>query len=80
MATYSLRISLVDESDPLMIPLAGFDRDRAELFAADLRHEVEEAVAIDAPFVQVQVGGTADVTLDPNTIGELDLEEDAELG
>lgn len=80
MATYSLKISLVDESDPLMIPLAGFDRDRAELFAADLRHEVEEAVAIDAPFVQVQVGGTADVTLDPNTIGELDLEEDAELG
>ena len=76
MPTYSLKISIIDQPDAPLVPLPGFDRDRAELFAADLRHEVEEAVAIDAPFVQVQVEGSADVTLDPNSIGELDLEED----
>ena len=78
MPTYSIKISLIDQPDPLLIALPGFDRDRAELFTTDLRHEVEEAVAIHAPFVQVQVEGSADVTLDPNAIGELDLEEDAE--
>jgi len=76
MAAYSLKILLVDESDPLLIELPGFDRDRAEAFTADLRHEVEQAVAIDAPFVQVQIDGAEDVTLDPRLIAELDLEED----
>ncbi len=76
MPTYSIKISLTDQPEPLLIALPGFDREQAELFTADLRHEVEEAVAIDAPFVQVQIEGSAEVTLDPNTIGELDLEED----
>ena len=75
MTTYSLRISLVDQSDPLLVALPGFDREQAEAFTADLRHEVEQAVAIDAPFVQVLVEGAEDVTLDPRHIGELDLEE-----
>ena len=76
MAAYSLKILLVDESEPLLVELAGFDRDRAEAFTADLRHEVEQAVAIDAPFVQVQLDGAEDVTLDPRLIAELDLEEE----
>jgi hypothetical protein len=76
MAAYSLKILLVDESDPLLVGLPGFDRDQAEAFTADLRHEVEEAVAIDAPFVQVQIDGAEDITLDPRLIAELDLEED----
>ena len=76
MAAYSLKILLVDESDPLLIELPGFDRDRAEAFTADLRHEVEQAVAIDAPFVQVQIDGAEDVTLDPRLIAELDLAQD----
>ncbi len=76
MAAYSLKILLVDESEPLLVELPGFDRDRAEAFTADLRHEVEQAVAIDAPFVQVQIDGADDVTLDPRLIAELDLAED----
>ena len=76
MAAYSLKILLVDESEPLLVELPGFDRDRAEAFTADLRHEVEQAVAIDAPFVQVQIDGAEDVTLDPRLIGELDLAQD----
>jgi hypothetical protein len=79
MTAYSLRILLVEESEPLLIELPGFDRDRAEAFTADLRHEVEEAVAIDAPFVQVQIEGAEDVTLDPQRIAELDLEEDSDV-
>ena len=76
MAAYSLKILLVDESEPLLVGLPGFDRDRAEAFTADLRHEVEQAMAIDAPFVQVQIEGAEVVTLDPRLIAELDLQED----
>jgi hypothetical protein len=76
VTAYSLRISLTDQPDPLVVELPGFDRDRAELFTADLRHEVEQAVDIDAPFVQVQVDGAADLTLDPETVAALDLQED----
>jgi hypothetical protein len=76
MAAYSLKILLVDEPEPMLVELPGFDRDRAEAFTADLRHEVEQAVAIDAPFVQVQIDGADDVTLDPRLIAELDLAQD----
>lgn len=76
MPTYSIKISLVGRPEPLLVELPGFDQQRAELFTADLRHEIQQAVIIDAPFVQVQVAGTPEVTLDPSSISELDLQED----
>lgn len=77
---YFLRVTFNDRADDQILRLPGLDLERAEKFAGELRHEVEEAGEIDAPVVQMTVPGDADAsTFEPGRIVGIDLEEAQEV-
>lgn len=73
---YFLRVSFNDRADDQILQLPGLDLERAESFAGDVRHEVEQARDVSAPVVQLTVPGAADATtFEPGRIVGIDLEE-----
>lgn len=75
---YILRVSFNDRTDDQILDLTGIGLEQAEGFAAELRHEVEQAGEVGAPVVQMSVPGGADTIFEPGRIVGIDLEEVAD--
>lgn len=77
MANYAITIRYVDRDDAQTVDLGDLDRDQAEEYAAQLRADVEEAKAVNAPDVyDFETGGTGPtLSLQPHLIRSIDLDE-----
>ena len=77
MTTYEITIRYTDRAEPQIVALDGLDREQAEDYTAQLRADVEEAKAVQAPdaysFETDSAGPT--ISLEPHNIRSIDLAE-----
>jgi hypothetical protein len=77
MANYVITIRYTDRADAQTVDLGDLDLDQAEEYTAQLRADVEEAKAVNAPdtypFEVGSVGPT--LNLEPHLIRAIELEE-----
>ena len=76
MASYVIKIQYIDSDEPVIVDLAGMDRETAEDVTANLHYDLAEARSINAPVVEVRadVPGS-NVVLEPGRIRTIDLVE-----
>ncbi len=75
---YTVRISFNDGAADQVLDLGDVEREQAEAFAGELRHEVEQAAEIDAPVVEMAVPGGTSIALEPGRVVGIDLEDSEE--
>lgn len=77
MANYVITIRYVDRPDPQTVELGDFDREQAEDYTAQLRADVEEAQAVNAPDAyDFETGGDGPtLRLEPHLIRSIELDE-----
>jgi hypothetical protein len=77
MANYVITIRYIDREDAQTVKLGDLDLDQAEGYTAQLRADVEEAKAVNAPDTYPFEVGTDGPTLnlEPHLIRSIDLEE-----
>jgi hypothetical protein len=77
MTSYEITIRYVDRPEAQTVRLDGLDREQAEEYTAQLRADVEEAKAVNAPDTYTFEAGTAgpSLSLEPHLIRSIDLEE-----
>lgn len=75
LADYLIGIEFNDHTEAQVIPLPGLDRAQAEKFAGELRYEVQQARAVEAPMAQVTMPDGAGLTVEPLRIVSITLQE-----
>lgn len=75
VADYLIGIEFNDHTEDQIIPLPALDREQAEKFAGELRYEVLQARAVEAPIAQVTMPGGAVLTVEPLRIVSINLQE-----
>lgn len=75
MADYAITIEFNDGTDAQIVALPGLDLEDAETFTAKVRYEMEEARAVNAPVVSIPADAGPALTLEPDRIISIDLEE-----
>jgi hypothetical protein len=76
VANYVIKIQYTDTDEPVIVDLAGMDRNKAEDATAKLHYDLAEAKSINAPAVEVRtdVPGSK-LVLEPARIRAIDLIE-----
>jgi hypothetical protein len=77
MTSYEITIRYTDRPEAQTVRLDGLDREQAEDYTAQLRADVEEAKAVNAPDTYMFEADTAgpSLSLEPHLIRSIDLEE-----
>ena len=77
MANYVITIRYIDRADAQTVDLGELDREQAEDYTAQLRADVEEAKAVNAPDTyDFETGGNGPtLSLEPHLIRSIDLDE-----
>jgi hypothetical protein len=77
MPNYVITIRYTDRADAQTVDLGDLDLELAEEYTAQLRADVEEAKAVNAPDTyDFETGGNGPtLTLEPHLIRSIDLEE-----
>ena len=77
MTSYEIKIRYTDRPDAQIVALEGLDREQAEDYTAQLRADIEEAKAVNAPDTYAFETDSAgpSLSLEPHLIRSIDLEE-----
>ena len=77
MTSYEIKIRYTDRPDAQIVALDGLNREQAEDYTAQLRADVEEAKAVNAPDTydfETDSAGPS-LSLEPHLVRSIDLEE-----